>query len=89
VGNPTAFGGLVEGVFSRTCGMGEGSSLTYVHEAASPTEKEFFTYRYRWIYVNQGQFTFVDLQSWGKHIWNFHKRARVAGCKPGLDFRSG
>ena len=59
----------------------EGSSLTYVHEAASPTEQENSLHTgIVEIYVGQGaNLHFVELQSWGEHIWNFsHERARVA-----------
>ena len=60
----------------------DGSSLTYVHEAASPAESTGKTMHAGIIeiYVGAGaNLRFVELQSWGKDVWNFtHERARVA-----------
>jgi Fe-S cluster assembly protein SufD len=59
----------------------EGASVTYVHESASPTETGANTMHAGIveIKVEQGaNLKFVELQSWGKHVWNFsHERARV------------
>ncbi len=59
----------------------EGASVTYVHESASPTEPGVNTLHAGIveIKVEQGaNLKFVELQSWGKHVWNFtHERARV------------
>ena len=59
----------------------EGASVTYVHESASPTETGAHTMHAGIveIKVEQGaNLKFVELQSWGKHVWNFsHERARV------------
>ncbi len=59
----------------------EGASVTYVHEAASPDEPGINTLHAGIveIQVMQGaNLRFVELQSWGKHAWNFsHERARV------------
>jgi Fe-S cluster assembly protein SufD len=59
----------------------EGASVTYVHESASPTEMGANTLHAGIveIKVEQGaNLKFVELQSWGKHVWNFsHERARV------------
>lgn len=59
----------------------DGASLTYVHEAASPTESSAHALHAGIveIYVGQGaNLRFVELQSWGEHVWNFsHERARV------------
>jgi len=59
----------------------EGASLTYVHEAASPTINggQSMHAGIVEIYVGSGaNLRFVELQSWGEHIWNFtHERARV------------
>jgi Fe-S cluster assembly protein SufD len=59
----------------------EGASLTYVHEAASPTESPGQTLHagVAEIVVGAGaSLRFVELQSWGEHVWNFsHERARV------------
>jgi Fe-S cluster assembly protein SufD len=59
----------------------EGASVTFVHESASPTETGANTLHAGIveIKVEQGaNLKFVELQSWGKHVWNFsHERARV------------
>jgi Fe-S cluster assembly protein SufD len=63
----------------------DGASLTYVHEAASPTETPAQAHQTLHtglveIHVGEGaNLRFVELQSWGEHVWNFsHERARVA-----------
>jgi Fe-S cluster assembly protein SufD len=59
----------------------EGSSLTYVHEAASATEINGQTLHAGIVELQVGpaaNLRFVELQSWGEHVWNFsHERARV------------
>jgi len=59
----------------------EGASVTYVHEAASPDETGLNSLHAGIveIQVMQGAaLKFVELQSWGRHVWNFsHERARV------------
>ena len=59
----------------------EGASLTYVHEAASPTITGAQTLHAGNVELHIGEgahLKFVELQSWGKHVWNFsHERARV------------
>ncbi len=58
----------------------EGASVSYVHESASPTESEDALHAgIVEIKVLQGaSLKFVELQSWGKHVWNFtHERIRV------------
>ncbi len=59
----------------------EGSSVTYLHEAASPNEQDGQALHAGLveIYVGQGaNLRFVELQSWGEHVWNFsHERARI------------
>lgn len=59
----------------------DGASVTYVHEAASPNETGGQTLHAGIveIYVGRGaNLRFVELQSWGEHVWNFsHERARV------------
>jgi Fe-S cluster assembly protein SufD len=59
----------------------EGAELTYVHEAASMTEPDGQTMHAGIIEINvepRANLTFVELQSWGDHVWNFnHKRAQV------------
>jgi len=59
----------------------EGASVTYVHESASPDEmgKSAMHAGLVEIQVMQGaSLRFVELQSWGSHVWNFsHERVRV------------
>jgi Fe-S cluster assembly protein SufD len=69
-----------------------GSSLTYVHEAASPTEAKGQSLHAGIVELHIGdaaRFRFVELQSWGEHVWNFsHERARV-GREGNLDWIFG
>lgn len=59
----------------------EGSSVTYVHEAASPQEEGGQTLHAGAVEIYVGPFAslrFVELQSWGDHVWNFsHERVQV------------
>jgi len=59
----------------------DGASVTYVHEAASPDETESASMHAGIVEIQVMQdasLKFVELQSWGRHIWNFsHERARV------------
>jgi len=58
----------------------EGSSVTYVHEAASPSENGQTVHAgIVEIHVGAGAtLRFVELQSWGENVWNFtHERAEV------------
>lgn len=59
----------------------EGSSLTYVHEAASPNESGGQTLHSGIVELQVGpgaNLRFVELQSWGEHVWNFsHERVQV------------
>lgn len=59
----------------------EGASVTYVHEAASPDEPGSNTMHAGLVEIQVlqgGSLRFVELQSWGRHVWNFsHERARV------------
>jgi Fe-S cluster assembly protein SufD len=70
----------------------QGASLTYVHEAACHTEPEGQSLHAGIveIYVGDGaNLRFVELQSWGEHVWNFsHERARV-GRDANLDWIFG
>lgn len=58
----------------------EGASVTYVHEAASPNETGHAMHA-GVVELHVGEnanLRFVELQSWGRHVWNFsHERARV------------
>ena len=72
--------------------LDEGASLTYVHEAASETESDGQTMHSGIVEIHVGDnanLRFVELQSWGDHVWNFsHERARV-GKDANLDWIFG
>lgn len=57
------------------------SSLTYVHEAASPnglTEQTLHSGLVEIHISDSARLQFVELQSWGDNVWNFsHERAQV------------
>jgi len=59
----------------------ENSSVTYVHEAASPTERDGQIMHAGIVEIYVGpaaNLRFVELQSWGEHVWNFsHERVKV------------
>jgi Fe-S cluster assembly protein SufD len=59
----------------------EGASVTYMHEAASPDLKGANSMHAGLVEVQVMQdasMKFVELQSWGRHVWNFsHERIRV------------
>ena len=74
--------------FSRVLVIVEaGATATYVHETASPTlgangaAADHPTLHAGTVEILLGegaQLTFVELQNWGEHVWNFtHERARV------------
>ncbi len=57
------------------------ASLTYVHETASPTEADGQALHAGIVELLVGEaarLTFVELQSWGHHVWNFtHERCQI------------
>ncbi len=59
----------------------EGASVTYVHESASPDATGTNSMHAGIVEIQVLQnatMKFVELQSWGRHVWNFsHERARV------------
>ncbi len=65
----------------------EGASVTYVHEAASPDETasspqggaaSMHAGIVEIQVMQDASLRFVELQSWGRHVWNFsHERIRV------------
>jgi Fe-S cluster assembly protein SufD len=58
----------------------EGASVTYVHEAASPDEASASLHAglVELRVADGASLRFVELQSWGRHVWNFsHERAQV------------
>jgi Fe-S cluster assembly protein SufD len=61
--------------------LGQGASATVVHEAASPdaADGQACHVGIVEIVVGEGaQLKFVELQNWGRHVWNFtHEQARV------------
>jgi len=60
----------------------DGASLTYVHESASHTEPKGQSLHAGIVEIHVGEgsnLRFVELQSWGEHVWNFsHERVRVS-----------
>ena len=81
------------GAFSRVLVIvGREASLTYVHEMASPTEAEGQALHAGTVEISVGdggRLTFVELQNWGEHVWNFtHERAQV-GRDGNLDWIFG
>lgn len=72
--------------------IGEGSSATYVHEAASPTEPKGETIHAGIVEIRigaGGSLTFVEVQNLGQHVWNFsHERAEI-GRDASLDWVYG
>lgn len=60
----------------------EGASATFVHESASPNEPVGQSMHAGTVEIHVGEgasLRFVELQSWGKHVWHFtHERARVS-----------
>jgi Fe-S cluster assembly protein SufD len=59
----------------------EGASVTYVHEAASPEDMASNSMHAGIVEIQllqDASMKFVELQSWGRHVWNFsHERIRV------------
>jgi Fe-S cluster assembly protein SufD len=58
----------------------DGASATFVHESASPTENGHSMHAgiVEIIVGSRANLKFVELQSWGTHVWNFsHERVRV------------
>jgi Fe-S cluster assembly protein SufD len=56
------------------------ASVTYVHEASSPTaDNQTLHAGIVELHVGEeAKLRFVELQSWGEHVWNFsHERARL------------
>jgi Fe-S cluster assembly protein SufD len=69
----------------------EGASVTYIHEAASPDENGPALHA-GIVEIKVGDnasLRFVELQSWGRHVWNFsHERVSV-GRNGNLDWIFG
>jgi FeS assembly protein SufD len=59
----------------------EGASVTYVHESASPDDMASNSLHAGLVEIQvlqDASLKFVELQSWGRHVWNFsHERIRV------------
>jgi Fe-S cluster assembly protein SufD len=74
--------GVDAGFFSRLLiVLEDGAALRYLHETASPTEPEGQAVHAGIVEIHVGEnsrLTFVELQNWGEHVWNFtHERAQV------------
>jgi Fe-S cluster assembly protein SufD len=62
--------------------LDEGASATYVHETSSPDEpaESMHAGNLEIMVGNDASLKFVELQSWGKNVWNFtNARAQVEG----------
>ncbi len=61
--------------------VGEGASVTYMHETASPTAPSGQSAHAGIVEIGVGDgasLTFIEVQSLGQHVWNFtHERAHV------------
>jgi Fe-S cluster assembly protein SufD len=61
--------------------LDEGAEVTYVHESASPNEAGGQTLHSGLVEIYVGpaaNLRFVELQSWGDHVWNFsHERVHL------------
>jgi Fe-S cluster assembly protein SufD len=72
--------------------IGEGSSVTFVHEAASPTSSDGSSAHVGIVEISLAKeaiFNFVEFQNLGQHVWNFtHERAHV-GRQARLDWVYG
>jgi Fe-S cluster assembly protein SufD len=71
--------------------LDEGASVTYVHEAASPEEDKPSIHAgiVEIVVGDNASLRFVELQSWGRHVWNFsHERINV-GRDGNLDWIFG
>jgi Fe-S cluster assembly protein SufD len=69
----------------------EGASVTYIHEAASPDENgpALHSGIVEIKVSDNASLRFVELQSWGRHVWNFsHERVSV-GRNGNLDWIFG
>jgi Fe-S cluster assembly protein SufD len=69
----------------------DGASVTYIHEAASPDEagQSMHAGNVEIIVGEGAKLKFVELQSWGRGVWNFsHERVRV-GRDGNLDWIFG
>jgi Fe-S cluster assembly protein SufD len=59
----------------------EGASVTYVHESASPDDIASNSMHAGLVEIQvlqDASMKFVELQSWGRHVWNFsHERVHV------------
>jgi Fe-S cluster assembly protein SufD len=77
-----SFSGKEAASFSHTLvWLEEDASVTYIHESASTTEEETQALHCGTVEIKVGTgavLQFVELQSWGEHVWNFtHERAQV------------
>ncbi len=70
----------------------EGSSVTYIHEAASPTSSDGSTVHVGIVEIvlaKEARLNFIEFQNLGQHVWNFtHERANV-GRQARLDWVYG
>jgi Fe-S cluster assembly protein SufD len=70
----------------------DGASATYIHENASHTEAEGQAMHAGLVEIYVGEeanLRFVELQSWGEHVWNFSHERGVVSRNGNLDWIFG
>ncbi len=70
----------------------EGASATFVHEAASPSEPGGHALHAGIVELLVGagaHLTFVELQTWGDHVWNVTHERAIVGREARLDWIFG
>ena len=70
----------------------EGASATFVHEAASPSEPGEHALHAGIVELLVGadaHLTFVELQTWGDHVWNVTHERAIVGREARLDWIFG
>ncbi len=70
----------------------DGASLTYVHESASitePTGQSLHSGLVEIVVGDEAKLHFVELQSWGDHVWNISHERALVGRDATLDWIFG
>lgn len=70
----------------------EGASLTYIHESASLNEangQAMHAGIVELVVKDNANLRFVELQSWGEHVWNFSHERAIVGRDANLEWIFG
>jgi len=70
----------------------DGASVTYIHETASTNKPGAQSLHAGIVEIhvgNNSNLTFVELQSWGNHVWNFSHERALVGRDGNLDWIFG